>query len=375
MKHTVLAVIVILSALLVSFAPAQAEVNNVTLSPIGECGATGAATTIVGSVGGDNPYYNMELNARMDQAPPENMVYEAWLVDNDTNYKQSVGAFSGMNLNARQSLVSIAPFDAIAVSIEPANDTDPAPSTLVASGNLPGTTVSAANFSTSAVLPANETFQTQLVAQRTGLSSDQVMNLRMQGWSFEDISLAANIAARCNRSVNDVASMLSQGMSIQDIANSCNTTVAMLLTPAPTEAVAGFRGELPQRPVRGITFYRMYPNDSPVITESDWRKFYNMGYSWRDVAVAANIAAETGERPSDLLYMTRVQGKTWAQIAMERSLDVKSMLNTEDWPFGERPGETMMMPGGTMPEETMPSETMPGETAPSGEMQTPSNSY
>lgn len=348
MKNIGLALAAILMAILLISVPVQAAgVNNVTLSAVGASGVPGMATTIVGDVAGSNPYQNVEVNMRLDRAAPANMVYEGWLMDSKSNYNLSLGAFKGNRLTFRQSMVNV-PYDSIAVSLEQANNTNPQPTTIISRGAQPGTSVAAADFRTMAVLPEDESFQMQSIQTRFNMTSDQVSSLRMMGYSYTDIAMVGNVAARCNRMPTEIATMLSQGQTWDQIAAACNTSTAMLFTPMPMQAVAGSQqemgmpsGTMMSTPmVRAPMYYRMYPNGTPVITEQDWMSLSRRGYTWQDVAVAANISMQTGERPEDLLRMTRLQGMTWSQIAIERGLNSYDTLRTGEWPFS-RTGEAL----------------------------------
>lgn len=359
---------IILALSILAIVPAQAAVHNIDLSPVGDSGVSGKATTIVGSVGGQTPYYNVEVNARLNKMPPENMVYEAWLVDNDADYKLSLGAFNGMQFSGRQRPLQFdgaTPYDAVAVSLEPARDTNPMPTKIVALGNLPGTVVSEADFMRLAVLPEDDSFHRQIVMQRYALSGDQMTSLRMSGWRYSDIALVANVATRCNREAGDVAGMLQEGQSWGQIAQMCNTTVATLLEPVPIAAVAGFIAEVRPGmapPVGVLMFYQRYANGRPIVTQRLWDQWRRRGYSWRDVTIAANVAAMTGESVDALLRMARIQGQTWRSIATQRGLDVDAVTDVSRWPFS-RDAEAMM-PVPPMPPAAIspmpPSEVPPG---------------
>jgi hypothetical protein len=239
------------------------------------------------------------------------------------------------------------PYNALAVSMEPAGDTNPMPSNIVAQGALPGVAVASANFPCMAVLPADEALQQQFIMQRYGLTAQQVATLRMQGWSYGDISLIANAAARCNTSATNIANMLAQGQSWNQIATSCNTTVAMLTSPAfaTTTAVAGTQQQVGMAvpTVAPLMFYRTYGNGTPIVTTQVWEYWQRRGYTWQDVAVAANIASMTGEDIGTLLRMTKLQGFTWRQIALDRGIDPDVALDVSGWPFS-RNGESTMYP-------------------------------
>lgn len=336
----------ITAALLLAAVPSlAANVYNVDLKSVGDSDVTGTATTISNEITGATPYFNVEVNMHLNKMPSSNMIYEGWLVDNDVNYKLSLGAFNGMMLSTRQQLLSFGsnmPYDSIAVSIEPVHDTNPMPSMIIAMGDLPGDKVSAADFMRVAVLPEDEMFQRRVVVQRFGLTDDQVTALRMDACSYPLILAVANAASRTNRSPSEIAQMLSQGQSWDQIASSSNTTVAMLFEPIPMEMVAGFRAEVrpSMAPVSMMmqppVFYRQLPNSRRIITQDYWNLLSRAGYSWRDVAVAANIASMTGENVDDLLRMARIQGMTWKRIAFDRAIDVDKAMDVSEWPFGEK---------------------------------------
>ncbi|MDH7481826.1 MAG: anti-sigma factor [Armatimonadota bacterium] len=353
MRSARLALMLSLAAMFVLGLRAQAaDVYNVDLKPVGDQGVSGLATIISAKVSGTSPYYNVEVNARADKAPPANMVYEAWFVDNDANYKLSLGAFTGMRFSARTRLVRFSdamPFDMLAVSLEPADDSNPMPTTIVAQGNLPGSRVSAADFSRVAVLPEDEAFLSHIITQRFGLSSDTANDLRMRGWSYSDIAVMANAAYRCNRQVSEVASMLESGKTWSDIAQSCNMTVAELLTPVPRVEVAGALMELPSATapsgvVAPLLYYKRGANNAPLITQQKWNELRVRGYDWQSVAIAANIAAETGESVDDLLRIRRIQGLPWQTIIIDRALDMKKMMDVSGWPFSKDEEEMQTPP-------------------------------
>ena len=325
---TILIVLAIISL------PALASVRNVSLASSGTQGVSGNASILSGEIGGSNPYFNVEVNASVSCPPPANMVYEAWLVDTEGNTNRCIGTFQGGMLNVREQFAHWAePWDSLAVSLEPAHNQNLTPTTIVSQGNFPGSDVSASNFMTMAVLPQDESFQRQLVMQRYNLTSDQVTSLRMQGCSYPQIALMANAATKCNNTAADISSMLMKGQSWDQIASSCNTTVASLLTPAPMVAVAGMQQEITPTVSSLPLRYLSYPNGGPVISIQQWEMLNQEGFSWRDVAIAGNIAAQTGETPENLLRMIRVQGQTWRDIAIDRGLKPVSMMDVSQWPF------------------------------------------
>ncbi len=340
-----------LTVLLMLSGAALADVSNITLAPVSNSGVSGTATAIAGTFGGVTPHSHLELNARLNQLPSANMVYQAWLVDNDSNTKQSLGIFEGNQISAAMTLPrfssSMGPWDAVAVSMESANDTSPLPGTIVALGNLPGNSLSSSDFGSMAVLPQDEMFQRQIAMQRFNLTNDQITSLRMQGLTYRQIHLVGNIAANCNQSPITVAqNYMNSGADLVAVANTCNTTVAQLLTPVPFTAVAGFQGTVtPGTPYVSNTapsYYLMRPNGARVLTYSQWQRFRNSGYDWREVAMAANISQRTGVPVGDILLQTRLQGLTFRQIAMNYGIPWSDVDNMNMWPW-ERDGQEVVV--------------------------------
>jgi hypothetical protein len=333
----------ILAAMLLISIPLQAAgVHNISLTGVGDRGMTGTATTIVGNVAGSTPYSNVEVNMRIDQAPPANMVYQGWLVDSKDNYKLSLGAFNGGMLCMRQRMLNFdgAPYDSVAVSLEPANSSSVTPTTVVAQGSLPGSVVSASDFVTTAVLPPDEMFQRRAITGAFKFTEAQFNSLRMMGWDYGDIAFTGSIAQRCNKMPDDIAAMLSQGQTWDQISASCNMTTAQLFNPFPAMAVAGSKeemgmtykpGEVPE--IYPPMYYQKYANGRPVISKWDWHFYKAAGYSWQEVAMAANIAACTGDDPDMYLRMATIQGLTWQMIAMQKGLDYDKIKDTSGWPF------------------------------------------
>lgn len=338
MRKTGLAMSAIL--LLIAIPVFAAGAHNITLAGTGSMSVSGMATVISGDVGGSNPFHNVEVNIRMDKAPASGQVYEAWAIDSSDKVYRSLGAFNGATFHSNSRFThwsDTGPFDTLAVSLDQAHSTCAAPVTTVAQGVLPGTSLSAADFRSLAVLPDDEAFQRTMIAQSTGLSADQIINYRMMALTYPQIGLAANAAKRCNKSVDDVVAMLNQGNTWDQIATTCNTTVAMLTEPAltPVPAMPSSIGAASLPSMAGPNYYLRYPSGKAVVTAGDWIRLNASGYTWREVAVAANISAITGESVDDILRMVSVQGMTFPQIAMDRGISYSRVSDVSKWPFGE----------------------------------------
>jgi hypothetical protein len=90
--------------------------------------------------------------------------------------------------------------------------------------------------------------------------------------------------------------------------------------------------------VAPYTYYRMYPNCTPVLLQDQWLSYQRRGFSWIDVAIAANISSMTGDNIDNLLRQVRVSGNTWSQIVMNLGLDPAKVYDVSGWPWDRTPG-------------------------------------
>ncbi len=326
--------------------PSMCAVNSITLKPATELGLTGAATAISGSFGGATPHTRVEINAKLDMMPAADHVYEGWLVDSKNNVRQNLGVFRGDRLMSMISLTNWAPnstWTSFEVSLEPANSTNQEPTTVVATGSLPGSTVSTDDFARVAILPPDETFQRQLVAQQFELTADQVINLRAMGLGYREITLAANISKQCKEPINQVAeTYMKEGGDLEKVASAFKTSVMAMTTVAPFTAVAGSMqetGESYTLMSDEASSANTYPTGMPVLSYDQWQNYSNLGYAWIDVAAAANIAARTKDNMDDLLRMAKVQGMFWHDIAVSQGVDSDRALDMGGWTW-ERKGRS-----------------------------------
>ncbi len=88
--------------------------------------------------------YDVSLYLAASRLPAErNKVFEGWLVDVDTGYKLSLGAFrmdssDRGHLDFRQTMVNFPLYDRIMITKENVSDTDPNPDTTVFLADIPG---------------------------------------------------------------------------------------------------------------------------------------------------------------------------------------------------------------------------------------------
>jgi len=181
-----------------------------------------------------------------------------------------------------------------------------------------------------AVSPEVDQFNIAFVKDRFGLSDADIVALRAQGLTWGDIYMTANLAQRAHQPVSQIALLRSQGLSWVEIGSRYNIASSDLTTVFIIPGrVAGVAIEVPLA-MGPTAIYNK--NGLVVLTDQDARLFERMGYSWRDIAVATNIAKRTGEPVDDLLRV-RDSGHTWRQISLERGLNADSMMNVSDYPF------------------------------------------
>jgi hypothetical protein len=90
----------------------------------------------------DDGSYRTRVTIKVEDLPTESgTIYEGWLVDDDTGYKLSIGAFSTNSdgkgkLKFKQNMVYPALYDKVVVTREPLNDPNPNPDTPVLVGSI-----------------------------------------------------------------------------------------------------------------------------------------------------------------------------------------------------------------------------------------------
>lgn len=176
----------------------------------------------------------------------------------------------------------------------PADAMEPAP--MLTPTEKPATT------SMTTMAPESENFNRQFAKQYFGLSDSEVQSLRTGGMTWGDIYTAANLANRSGRSVTEVASWRNQGLSWTEIGSRYNVAAADISTPFMVRrgSVAGVTEQV----MGGRPAPILNKSGSVILTETDAYYLRRQGYSWQDIAVAANIARHTGKPVSDILKMT-----------------------------------------------------------------------
>ncbi len=173
-----------------------------------------------------------------------------------------------------------------------------------------------------------EAFHRNFISQYYGIPQSQVTQLRNQGFSWDEINMIANAAARTGQPVSTIASLRSQGMSWADIAARYNVALSDLTCPSPR--VVATRTVVGAGPTVPTVMYDSHGN--PVLTWDQAQRFYKMGYDWLDVAVAANFQEATAI-PVQYWLMRIRQGSLWPNLAYEWGVPFAAAFDVSAYPF------------------------------------------
>lgn len=185
----------------------------------------------------------------------------------------------------------------------------------------------------------NETFNTLFIAQYYNISSSDIEAMRKEGKSWDEINMIANASARTGQPIQQIVALRDQGMPWSDIATRYNLAAADLTTPCPrmvsTTIIRGQTcpgvgaGPVCTRPVQPIIYDK---SGNVLLTQDEALRYYSMGNDWLNVAIAANIARETGY-PIRQILMDLRSGPTWEQVALDYSVAPNRAFNVADYPF------------------------------------------
>ncbi len=177
--------------------------------------------------------------------------------------------------------------------------------------------------------PEMEAFNRRFISQYYGIPESQLVQLRQQGFSWEEINLIANASVRTGQSVTTIASLRSQGMSWQDIANRYNVALSDLTSPA-MRVVAARPIPVGAGPVVAAVMYDSKGN--VLLTLDQAQRLYKMGYDWLDVAIATNMYEATGIPVRQWLMWIR-QGAFWPNLATRYGVPYEFAFDVTRYPF------------------------------------------
>lgn len=155
-------------------------------------------------------------------------------------------------------------------------------------------------------------FQRSMLMRTYGLTEAEINSLLRTGHTADEISMAANIAVRTNRPVSDVLALRGQGMSWTEIASRYNLEPGMLMRPyvmVPAEEDAYFREYLRSRFNVSIASYNRYRTQ---------------GWLPEEIHFASHVAARS-RQPLDFVLQLRDQGMSWREIASRLGISIAEL--------------------------------------------------
>lgn len=222
------------------------------------------------------------------------------------------------------------------------------------------TTAAAYNLSTTDLVSAAtmacaeiEQFNTAFCSQFYSIPSSTILQLRRQGYSWDDTNMMANAAVQTTQPITQIATLRSQGKSWADIASSYNVAASSLTSPAIVRCVevtpcpapcpapyvcppagAGPVAPCPM-PVIGMPCVICDGSGHIMLTLDQANDLYASGNDWLNVAVAVNIARYTGYPIRQILTDLKSLN-TWQQVIVYYGVTAKMAFNVADYPFPRR---------------------------------------
>lgn len=221
-----------------------------------------------------------------------------------------------------------------------------------------------------------EAYNLAFCSQFYAIPSSTILQVRHQGYSWDDTNMMANAAVQCAQPITEIVSLRRQGLSWQDIANKYNVSPAAVTSPAivrcldvcptpcpPAVAVAPCPpvpcpapvttplvecpvpcppvGTGPVAPVAfavgtlGGPCVACDGSGNIIMTIDMVNDLYASGYDWLDVAVALNIRRYTGYPVRQVLSDMKSLG-TWQNVLIYYGVPPDVAYNVADYPFPRR---------------------------------------
>jgi hypothetical protein len=163
--------------------------------------------------------------------------------------------------------------------------------------------------------------------QQFGVTQQQIDDLRKQGYSDKDIALASALSKKAGVPLSDVLTCFCEVQDWNGTANKWNLCLAdieamanVCLCPQPVGA----------GPCVCSVIYG--PTGNVLLTADEAYRYYRMGYDWMDVALAVNIASQTGY-PVGTTLMDIRRGVTYEEIAIMQAVPFNVAFNFTCYPF------------------------------------------
>jgi hypothetical protein len=221
---------------------------------------------------------------------------------------------------------------AVAMAADSCTPSNTCPSATCPSKPCPSATCPSSTCPSSPCAVCPSTTGTQSVdncLMRTfGLTAQQLSDLRNQGYSNKDIAVAAAIAKKACVSINDVLTSYRECKDWNSAASKYNVRLADMVAMAD-------KCLCPQQIIGAgpCACYAMYNKTGNVLlTQAEAFRYYAMGYDWMDVALAANIAMETGYPIGHTLMDIR-RGVLYEEIALTQGVPYNRAFNFTCYPF------------------------------------------
>ncbi|MEN6416101.1 MAG: hypothetical protein ABFD49_06150 [Armatimonadota bacterium] len=163
-----------------------------------------------------------------------------------------------------------------------------------------------------------------------GMTQQQICDLRSQGYSDRDIAMIGAFAKKACVSIDDVVSKYCECKDWNAVAYSYKLCLADIQTMANQCVCA------PACPASGAgpcDCYVIYGlTNNVILTLDEAKRLYKLGYDWMDVALATNIATQTGY-PIILTLMDIRRGVTYEQVARMHGVPYTTAFNFTNYLF------------------------------------------
>jgi len=156
--------------------------------------------------------------------------------------------------------------------------------------------------------PSAMAFQENWLRTYYGISASDLAAWRARGYSDMDIAMAANVAAHTGATTAQILALRDQGRSWEDIARQYNMTTAQVMVLAPRPLME-----------EELAFHRTMLMRTYGLSSAEIDSLLRMGYSVDEIDMAASIAARSNQPVGDVLALRR-QGMSWTQIAQRYNL-------------------------------------------------------
>lgn len=216
-----------------------------------------------------------------------------------------------------------------------------------------------------------EAFNLAFCSQFYAIPSSTILQVRQQGYSWDDTNMMANAAVQCAQPIGQIVELRRSGSSWNDIAKKygvsasaltgpaivrtldvcpspcpapvaeapCPAPVAVVVTPCPPPCPPTGAGPIATLPcpvgTLGPPCLACDGQGNIIMTLDQANDLYASGYDWLDVAVALNIRRWTGYPVKQVLIDMKSQ-RTWQNLIVYYGVPPDIAFNVADYPFPRR---------------------------------------